>query len=349
METAEVTVTKVEWNMSKDAIYVPVVHFTPVSLDGVVISKAHGFNGKYIKDNSIGPGAVILIMRSGAVIPYIIETLVKSEHTQFPEAPFVWSTSGVEIKLDTSQSSIENNDILAFRNIVYFFDKVDVYGLSEGILSKLFKNGFKTVGKILNLDVTDLKGIDGFQDKLANKIVDALINKKQQLDPILVMDASNVLGRGIGYKKIKVICDAFPRIISDRYIPTVQELITIKSIEEKTASLFVSNLAKVFAFFDKNDITLKVEANIPKTIKNTLSDSMLHILKDKNFVFTGARDKELEDIIVKNGGVIQNSVSTKTTNVIVKSLDFQSSKTIKAKQLGISIITLDDFKSQLQI
>jgi NAD-dependent DNA ligase len=349
METAEVTVTKVEWNMSKDAIYVPVVHFTPVSLDGVVISKAHGFNGKYIKDNSIGPGAVILIMRSGAVIPYIIQTLVKSEHTQFPEAPFVWSTSGVEIKLDTSQSSIENNDILAFRNLVYFFDKVDVYGLSEGILSKLFKNGFKTVGKILNLDVTDLKGIDGFQDKLANKIVDALKNKKQQLDPILVMDASNVLGRGIGYKKIKVICDAFPRIISDRYIPTVQELITIKSIEEKTASLFVSNLAKVFAFFDKNNIPLKAEVKILKTIESTLSNSMLHILKDKHFVFTGARDKALEDIIIKNGGIIQNSVSTKTTNVIVKSLDFQSSKTIKAKQLGVSILTLDDFKSQLQL
>jgi DNA ligase (NAD+) len=233
---------------------------------------------------------------------------------------------------------------------VYFFDKVDVYGLSEGILAKLFKNGFKTVGKILNVNVSDLKGIEGFQDKLANKIVDGLKHKRLNLDPILVMDASNVLGRGIGYKKIKVICDAFPKITSHRYIPTIQELITIKSIEEKTASLFVSNLAKAFAFFDKNDIPLTVEVKaITATIESTLSDSMLHILKDKHFVFTGARDKELEDIIIKNGGIIQNSVSTKTTNVIVKSLDFQSSKTKKAKQLGINIMTLDDFKSQLQV
>lgn len=348
MENAEVTVTRVEWTMSKDAIYVPVVHFTPVSLDGVVITKAHGFNGKYIKDNSIGPGAVVLIMRSGAVIPYIIKTLIKAENAQFPDAPFVWTPSGVDIKLDISKSSSSNNNELQLRNLIYFFDKVDVKGLSEGIVSKIYNAGFKTVGQIFDMSVDELMKVEGFQQTLATKVFEALKQRKQTLDPILVMDSSNVLGRGIGYKKIKLICDTFPAILKERYIPSVEELVAIKGVEKKTATLFISNLAKVFVFFDDNNLPMSYPSQIT-TSTASLSKSKVEMLRGKAFVFTGVRDKDLEKLITDYGGTISTSVSSKTSMVIVKSLDFESSKVDKAKQIGVSVMTLDDFRRELEI
>lgn len=350
MEKAEVNVLKVEWNMSKDGIYVPVVHFTPVQLDGVVISKAHGFNGKYIVDNVIGPGAVIVIMRSGAVIPYIVETIVQASQPQLPDVPFVWSKSGVDIMFDVNNASSHSNDKLKLKNVEYFFEKIDVRGLSSGIVARLFEHGFNTVGKILHIAKKDLLQVEGFQDTLAEKIVKAIESKKDSIDPYLVLDASNTLGRGIGYKKIKLICDTYPDIIQERHIPSLIQLTSIKGIELKTAELFIKNLPLAFAFVDDNGLSLvKVDKNsdAPSTSQASISPSSVSKVKDRTYVFSGVRDKDLKTFIEKHGGHVTGTVSSKTTIVIVKDLEFESSKTTKAKALGIPVMTIDDFKNDI--
>jgi NAD-dependent DNA ligase len=347
MEKAEVTVLRVEWNMSKDGLYIPVVVFTPVSLDGVVITRAHGFNGKYIMDNSIGPGATIVIMRSGAVIPYIVETLVKAHVPQMPESPYVWGKSGVDIRVDQAVISDENRSELQLRNLEYFFDKIDIRGLSGGILAKIYKKGFTTVGKVLQLTVDELLTVEGFKTALAEKIHSAISSKKLN-DPYLIMDASNILGRGIGYKKLKLICQSFPAIITERYIPTVPELVTIKGVEVTTAELFVKNLPMFYEWIDRNEITLQstLEDN---NIENHASPTAVLRVKDKTFVFSGVRDKDLEKFITENGGHITTSVSSKSSLMLVKSADSTSSKVSKAKELGIPIMTLDDFKKEVSL
>ena len=349
MEKAEVTVLKVEWNISKDGIYVPVVVFTPVALDGVVISRAHGFNGKYIKDNSIGPGAVIVVMRSGAVIPYIVETLVKAPVPQMPDGPFVWSKTNVDIRVDTSKSTAEVNAEMRLKNIEYFFSKVDVVGLSGGILARIFKKGFDTVGKILNITKDQLLTVEGFKEALATKIWNALQKQKKTLDPYLIMDASNILGRGIGYKKIKLICDSFPAIINERYIPTVPELVALKGVEDKTAELFVGNLPKLFEFVDSNDLVLAFLGTDTITSSSTSPSAALRV-QGKTFVFSGVRDKDLEKFIVDNGGVVGTTVSSKTHLVVVKSLTGEmSSKVKKAKDLGVPVMIIDDFRKEMML
>jgi NAD-dependent DNA ligase len=351
MDKAEVTVMKVEWNMSKDGIYVPVVHFTPVALDGVIISKAHGFNGKYIKDNCIGPGAVILIMRSGAVIPYIIDTLVPAGAPQMPDVPYVWSKTKVEIKVDASVNNVITNDELRFKNIEYFFDKIDVKGLSGGILKRIFDKGFKTVGSIFKITKEQLLTVEGFKDTLADKILKAIAERKKDLNAYLIMDASNVLGRGIGYKKVKLICDIYPNIVTERYIPSLAELIAIKGVEETTAQLFISNLPKLFQFVDDNEIDgFKVQQPIQaQDDQGQPSKRNDENVSGKTFVFTGVRDKDVEAYIVDNGGVVGNTISKNTTALIVKSLESESSKATKAQQLKIPIFTLEHFKSSLNL
>jgi DNA ligase (NAD+) len=347
MEKAEVTVTKVEWNMSKDGIYVPVVHFTSVALDGVIITKAHGFNGKYINDNSIGPGAIIVIMRSGAVIPYIVETLVKAASPQMPNAPFIWSKTNVEILVDITTINDSSKTMLKLKNVQYFFDTIDVRGLSNGIIAKIYEKGFTKVGQILNITKEELLTVDGFKETLANKVFLSIQDRKSQIDPYLLMDASNVLGRGVGYKKVKLICDAFPEILRKRYIPSLSELVTLKGVEKTTANLFISNLPKFFKFLDENNIDI-LAMSLNKSVDST-SPSTIKKVKDMIYVFSGVRDKELEDIITANGGKIGLNVSSKTSVVVVKSLSFDSSKVEKAKLLHIPIMTLEDLRYDLQL
>jgi DNA ligase (NAD+) len=75
-ETAETTVTEIEWEVSRLGNVIPVVHFNPVKLSGAMLAKCSGFNAKWIKDNIVGQGAVIRIHRAGEVIPYCTEVLI---------------------------------------------------------------------------------------------------------------------------------------------------------------------------------------------------------------------------------------------------------------------------------
>lgn len=344
MEKAEVTVTKVEWNMSKDGIFVPVVQFTPVSLDGVTITRAHGFNGKYIRDNGIAPGATIVIMRSGAVIPYIVETLVKAQTPQMPDTDYIWSASGVDVMLDKNTDNEKSTDALRMQNVIYFFEKIDVHGLSSGIVARLYQHGYKTVGQILDVTKEELMTVEGFKETLANKIHATIASRKKNLEAYAVMDASNVLGRGIGFRKIKLICDTYPAILQSRHIPTITELTSIKGIEVKTANTFISNLPALFHFVDSNKITLS--ASNEHTSTGVSPSAVLRVV-GKSFVFSGVRDKALESFITGNGGTVASTVSSKTSIVIVKDTDAESSKVTKAKLLKIPIMLLVDFKNEL--
>ena len=168
-------------------------------------------------------------------------------------------------------------------------------------LKKIFDKGFTTVGKILSITKDELLTVEGFQGTLADKIHGSIVKRAKELDPYLIMDASNVLGRGIGYKKIKMICDVLPQIISERYVPSVAELVAIKGIEAKTAQLFIGNLGKLFEFVDNNGLHGFTPKPDSVTTPNVKQDERVI---GKTFVFTGIRDKIIEAYIEKHGGVV---------------------------------------------
>jgi DNA ligase (NAD+) len=254
MQQAEVIVSNVEWNMSKDGYLIPVVNFNPISLGGVTIKRAHGFNGKFIQDNKIGPGSKIDIIRSGDVIPYIQEILTESEtgKGQMPDVKYVWTKTGVDILM--SKEEQKDSDELKFKNIEYFFDKIDIKALSSGNIKKIYESGKKTVKDIFNISIEDLLKVEGFKIKMAEKISAAINERKLTLDCITVMNASNTLGRGFGNKKIELIITHIPSILQSRYIPSQAELLSIKGIEKTSANTFIENLPSYFEFIDKNDI-----------------------------------------------------------------------------------------------
>lgn len=361
MEKAEVIVTKIEWNMSKDGYMIPTVVFNPVHLAGVTIQKATGFNGKYIKDNTLGPGSRVIIMRSGDVIPYIVEVLspAASGEPHMPEIPYAWSKSGVDIhvkKVPGDQSG-EVSQQLKLKNIEYFFDKVDIKGVSTGTITKIFNAGFKDIKSIANITKHDLLNIPGFKEKSATNIVDALAQGVKNVPCVTLMDASNTLGRGMGAKKIQMIVAEYPHILSKRYIPTVGELVKIKGVEKKTAELFIENLPNFFAFYDSCGVRCAEVKE--QDHDDDSSSSPVHEKKkkrgtkyaDMTFVFTGFRDKQLEQHIEENGGIITNTISRKTKALIVKDTNgketgkVQKIREIEEKyNIKIPVLTLEEFK-----
>lgn len=81
-ETKEVIVKSVTWNLQKSGKYIPLVNITPTEISGALVRKATGFNYSFIRDNNIGSGAVVAMMRSGEVIPYVSEILKPATEAQ---------------------------------------------------------------------------------------------------------------------------------------------------------------------------------------------------------------------------------------------------------------------------
>ena len=195
--------------------------------------------------------------------------------------------------------------------------------------------------------INDLLTVDGFKEKSATKIYEALQARKKTLDCLTMMDASNTMGRGLGGKKLELIIQAFPKILETRYVPTVTELTKLKGVEKTTADLFIGNLPTFFKFVDDNDLDCmeapKKVAPMAAAVAASSGEPKGPDFTGEKIIFTGVRNKELETYIKEHGGEITTSVSKKTTLVICKDPDEDSGKIMKAKELGIKVIEINAF------
>lgn len=343
LKKAEVMILQVKWNITKDNYIQPVVLFEPVEIDSVMIEKATGFNGKFIKDNKIGPGSNIIIVRRGDVIPHIEEVLTPSETGEgsMPNYKYTWNKTGIEIVLDKSENRV---DIIKEKNIKElenFVTKIKFNRISIGMVKKLYESDINTIYKFLNLTKKDLLRIDGIKEKTATNIINSIRDTMKNIDCIKLMVASNKFGRGFGEKKLKLILDNI-KSKNFKSKPTLDELIKIKGIEKKTGIQFLENLNKYLEFLEINKLNCEYKSSIITSKKN-------NNLKGLNIVFTGIRDKDLEKYILDNEGFVRTSISGETNILMVKDLDAKSSKINKAKELKIEILTINSFKDKYKI
>lgn len=334
-EDAIVIVTDIEWNISKDKYLKPIVKFNEIKLNGVKIKQATGFNADYIVKNNIGIGSKLAIIRSGDVIPHIKTVLTHSEKPLMPDIPYIWK--GKEIILDSDIKNREQ-DIKIYSN---FMKILNIKGIGEGIITKLYDNSFDTLIKIINITKNDLLKIDGFKEKSATNIINSLSSIKSK-SCLELMSASNLFGRGLGEKKLNLIIEKFPYICNnqDKALNlTIDDLIKINGMGNITASLFISNLKEFYKFYNLLNIDVKVDEN--KDNDHNINDMKKY--NNNIYVFSGIRDKNLEKTIIANGGKIATVVSKKTTILIVKNLDEETVKTKTAKLLNIPIVVYNEF------
>jgi NAD-dependent DNA ligase len=338
-QIANAIVDHIEWNISKDGYIIPTVILNPITISGVIIKRTAGFNAKFIVDNNLGPGAELEIIRSGDVIPYI-KKIIKQSTLGKPELPKIkwhWTKTNIDIQID----NIETNQEVQIKNLYHFFSILKTKGLGQKNIEKLYAAGFTTVNKILEANPNDLLTVSNFGEKMVKNLLNELKQVLNNLSLSKLMAASNKLGHGLGEERIKQIIYFYPNILLDYKKWTYQEfinnIIKINGWDIKTATLFVTNFPEFIKFFNliKKYIKLKT---------NTEIETQDKFFTNKILVFSGFRDKDLQEQLEKQGAKIITTITKNVDYLVIKNKDILNNPTdkiLKANKYNINIITKD--------
>lgn len=206
-QNAETLVKSVVWTPSMYGVLKPVIHISEVIIEGVKINKVTGNNASFILHNTIGgkigPGAKLLITRSGGVIPKVIKVITPYEHEDkncLYDGNFVWNSTNVDIILTNPLDS----DIVKKKRLEHFFKSINVNYMKEGIIDKLYKNGYNTTKLIINITLDNLKKIDGIKDKMALKLYNE-INDKFKISTFQSIMVGSAIFQGVGEKTFSTL------------------------------------------------------------------------------------------------------------------------------------------------
>ena len=344
-QMAEAKVVNVIWNASKDGLLKPRVQIEPLRLGGVTIEFATGFNASFIETNKIGVGAVIQLIRSGDVIPYIKEVVVPAETPLMPDVLYRWNDTHVDIILENA----EDDATVREKNITGFFKGIEVDGLGAGNVTKIIASGFDSIPKIIKMSKADLLTVDGFKDKMATKVYDGIRERSDKASIGTIMSASNIFGRGFGDRKIKLVLDEVgPGILTsgESVGDKTKRIAAIKGMALKTASAFVEQIPTFLAFLEECGLQGKLLNNtvVPEPVASVAATS--HPLYKKSIVMSGSRDKALEQRLKDIGATLGSSVSKNTFAVITPDVDSETGKVSDAKKHGVPVYTPAEFSKK---
>jgi len=367
----EAKVVDVLWTVSSNGLIKPRVQFEPVTIGGVSITYATGFNAKFIQDNNIGLGALVKLIRSGDVIPYIAEVLVPAQAPLMPnstEYEYIWNATNIDIILvhnKTDPRVIE-------KTIIKFFKDLEVEGLGDKNVKKILASGANTIEKIINASIEDLMKVEGFKQKMASKIHSSIKTQVKKASVAQLASASNIFGQGFAEKTISTILEAYPNILTSDLTDEekVAQIKAIKGFADKTARQFVKSIDQFNSFMEKirpiqeeelkettkeNELK-EVEENELKEVEVEVEESEIkeedqqsNSLKNKVLVLSDFdksvyTKKEITNEIIKLGGRVEASVTKETNILVVGNILKQTTKIVKAKKnSAIEIIQLDSF------
>lgn len=308
-DTLITKVNEIKWNISKDGAMFPVAYYEPVKLSGATLQKASAHNAKFVESSKLGPGAEILLVRSGTVIPYILDVTKQSKISGLPQdIDYVWPENSADIYI----KDIESNDDVKIKRLEKFCRNLKMENVAIGTIRKLYYAGFDTVLKLINLVPEDIVEIDGLGNKSAIKIYNSIKEGLSNVTLLDLMDASNSFGRGFARNKLSKLLDEIPNIL-DLYNKMskkelIGKLVEIEGFKEKTATGFYTGIPKFLKFYDKIKDKIKLKKSAKKTKK----------LEGYTFLFTGWRDESLKQLILQNGGKVSSGISSKIDYVFYR-------------------------------
>ena len=324
-QSAESEVIGISWNISKQGLLKPILHITPVRLDGVTVSNVTGNNARFVKDMGLGVGAKVLVKRSGMVIPIIADVLTTVEF-QMPDVPNIgWNENGIEL------ITLTETDEQKFKQLVSFFEILETDSFGEGVIKQLCDNGNRTVKDILNLSQSDLEKIDRFGKRKAQIVWNSIKKATNGVSLSKLQHATGIF-KGLGSKKLALLEHFTTK-------PSINQVLEIEGFAEISAQSYIDGYDKFFEFISGLPITIQEKIEAVK-VSNDL-DGM-------TFVFTGVRRADLESVIESRGGKIGGSVSRNTTHLVMKAVGSGSSKEKKAIELGVEVITVEQLETLLK-
>jgi len=342
-QVAEAKVVDVIWSPSKDGYLKPRVQIEPINLGGVRIEYATGFNGAFIKDNKVGVGAVIELIRSGDVIPHIRKVTMPATEAKMPTVAYKWNDTHIDIMLE----DVGSDETVKEKVITGFFRGINVEGLSSGNIARIVQAGFDTVPRILKMTKEDLLSVEGFKEKTSKKLYNGIREKIETAPLVTIMAASNLFGRGFSDKKLELIMSEHPDILLSKEIKTnkISKVAAIKGMAIKTAEAFVERISEFLQFL--KDANLEKKLSQVSIEKSQVDQS--HPLYNKTIVMTGFRDKELEDKLKLLGAKMGSSISKNTFVVLVKDLEEDTGKANDARKIGVPLMTPEGFSQKYKL
>ena len=334
-QKGEITkIKEIEWNVSKHGILKPKLVFEPIKLGSSNVERCTGFNGGFIFNNSLGPGAIIRVVLSGEIIPYITEIIQPASIPSMPICGYKWNDTKIDCII------LEDNDSLRKKKIVTFIKTIDIDYLGDGLVSHLYNNGYKSLKSILQITKDELLKLDRIDEKMATKLLNSINLKiSVPLKTDKVMDGSLCFGNGFGIKRCVQIVTGFPNFLSKT--PTFEELIELPGWSEKSINKFNEGLDKFKQFLEENPyLKLEFTIKVDDDKKNN---------KFKTVCITGKRDKDILKYLSDNGIELVNTITKNLDLLICEDKNSKSSKINMAKKKEVEIIDIETFKTSYML
>jgi len=346
-EIATTHLLDIEWSPSRTGLINPVAIFEPVELEGTTVSRASVHNVSIVKTLALGINDEITVYKANMIIPQIKDNFTRSGNVVIPcNCPACGGNTQIknENGVETLYCISEDCPAKAIKRFTLFVsrDAMKIDGMSEATLEKFLATGFiKRFGDIYHLSQhkESICDMEGFGQKSYDKMIASIEKSKDVLLPNLVY-ALGILN--VGLSNAKIICKAFDYDIEKLMNVTAEELSEIDGVGDVIAKSFVDY------FEDENKrsefVDLLDNLNVKVPVKSEGNEN----ITGKTFVITGSLNtyenrNALKDLIENLGGKVAGSVSAKTDYLINNDVTSNSSKNKKAKELGVSIISEDDF------
>lgn len=345
-EIAETVLEKVEWSASRTGLINPVAVFEPVELEGTTVSRASVHNVSIVEQLALGVGDHIQVYKANMIIPQIAENLTRSSNLEIPEiCPACGQEARVIRENDVEALYCMNPDCAAKKIKAFTLfvsrDAMNIDGLSEATLEKFIAKGFiHNFGDIFEIEKfrDEIVTMEGFGEKSYENLMNS-IEKAEETTLAKVIYSLGIAN--IGLSNAKVICRHFDDDLDKIRSADEEEISAIDGI----GPVIAKSLTKYFSNPENNQ---KVDHLLKYLHINKEEISGEQIFAGMNFVITGSLEHfsnrgEAKNLIESLGGKVTGSVTGKTNYLINNDMTSNSSKNKKARELGIPILSEEDF------
>ena len=347
-EMKETHLLEIEWSPSRTGLINPVAIFEPVELEGTTVSRASVHNVSILKELELGIGDSIRVYKANMIIPQIAENLTRSRNLEIPKkCPACGMEAAIRKENDVESLYCLNPDcpakkIKAFALFVSR-DAMNIDGLSEATLEKFIARGFiHDFGDIFEIGKhrEEIVEMDGFGEKSFENLLESL-EKAKETTPAKVIYSLGI--SNIGLANAKVICRYFDDDLERIRRADEEEISAIDTI----GPVIAKNLTD---YFGKEENNRKLEHLLSHLHLKKEEKAGEQIFAGMNFVVTGSVERfanrgELKEYIESFGGKVTGSVTGKTNYLINNDTASTSSKNKKARELGIPILSEEEFLS----
>lgn len=341
-EEKETVLRDIELNVGRTGAITPVAVFDPIILAGTSVSRATLHNQDFINSKNISIGSKIIVRKAGDIIPEVLKSVDDSERVTPYAIPEYCPVCGTKLVKSDEEAAVRCPNVSCpaqiFRSIVHFASKgaMNIDGLGPAIVRTLLDNHLiKSVADLYTLTKDQLLSLDNFKDKSADNLLTSIESSKSNSLDRLVFG----LGiRNIGQASAKLLCEKFGDL--DNIInASADEIAQIEGFGD----IMAQSVAEAFREPHMIELIKRLENyGVNVTYDKQIVDERF---KGLTFVLTGTlpslKRDEAKAIIEKFGGKASGSVSKKTNFVLAG--EDAGSKLVKAQQLGVKIISQEEF------